>query len=90
MGNIPLSLNCFCPANKEEDEEITNMKNILKNMEYKDIPNIINRLTELESNNKKLTDLDYKLGRLEDKIDIRFEMLFLNLKIQDNKNSRNI
>jgi hypothetical protein len=82
MGNIPLSLNCICPPkDDDDDDDIKDIKKKIHEIEYKDIPMINTRLTELENNNKKLTDLDYKLSRLEDKIDMRFEMLFLNLKI---------
>jgi len=88
MGNIPLNLNCICPKKNDDDkhdDEIKQLKEKIQIFEYKDMPNIHNRLIELESNNQKLTELGFKMTRLEDKIDMRFEMLFLNMKIQEKK-----
>ena len=90
MGNIPLHFNCLCPQ-KEDDilNEINEMKSSLKLIEFKEIPNMDKRINMIEENQKNLTKLENKLDRLEDKIEMRFELLFLNMKIKNNNNSNN-
>lgn len=75
MGNIPFSLNCFCPVDEKNNLEVRIAK--LEDNDSRNVERFTNLNIKLESNINKLNT---KVSRIEDKIDMRFEMLFLKLK----------
>lgn len=83
MGNIPLHFNCLCPP-KEDDikHDVQQIEKTIQDVELKEIPNLKKRLDDIEKSNQQLIKLENKIDRLEDKIEMRFELLFLNMQIK--------
>ena len=89
MGNVlgALNLNCFCPVKENEDKkEIEDIKQQIQKIETRDIFVINSRLGELENNEHRIIQLDDKITRLADRVEMRFEMLFLTIRNDRDRN----
>ena len=68
MGNIPLHFNCLFPKKDEDDGKLERR-----------IDTMDNSLRQFQVD---ISRMDIKIDRIEDKIDMKFDMLFLNMKIK--------
>lgn len=92
MGNIPVHFNCLCPPKDDEKNEINDLQTRVNNIHakveiHKDKLTKMEMQTEkinkIEIQNEKLTKMENKIDRIEDKIEMKFELLFLNMKIKN-------